>query len=250
MSIARKSYKNFSVFGLREWARNGPVHGFLGNALNFAASGYTKSSAVFAEEFGVSGIYLPEQVHSKKIIDLRTEASFRSVILESTPLCFQKGDGVLIPRSLKGEIGKVAFGIRTADCLPIIMWNDDVIALVHAGWRGLAGGIIEETLNCLATAKSTLHVAIGPATCAKCYEVGKEVIDAIGEKAVYEKLSRSKFLLSLRETAENIIKKHRVSLKTEITHLDVCTIEDCNFHSYRREGKGVGSNLAFVVVAS
>src|SRR5262249_17356629 len=70
--------------------------------------------------------------------------------------------------------------ILTADCLPILLCARDgsEVAAIHAGWRGLAAGVIENCLRRLATAPAELSAWIGPAIGAASYEVGAEVRNA------------------------------------------------------------------------
>lgn len=67
--------------------------------------------------------------------------------------------------------------VLTADCLPLLIASDDggEIAAVHAGWRGLAGGVIEATLAKFSAPPAQLRVWLGPAIAARSYEVGDEV---------------------------------------------------------------------------
>ena len=68
----------------------------------------------------------------------------------------------------------VLLTVRTADCVPAILAHAGGIALVHAGWRGLAAGILEEGLSGFPDAES-VRVVLGPAIRVCCYEVGPEV---------------------------------------------------------------------------
>lgn len=71
--------------------------------------------------------------------------------------------------------------VATADCVPvsIVDAQRQVVSLLHAGWRGVAAGILEEGLRVLrgrfASDAGQLHVHLGPAICGACYEVGPEV---------------------------------------------------------------------------
>ena len=64
-----------------------------------------------------------------------------------------------------------------ADCLPILLAGDGAVAAVHAGWRGLSGGIVEEGVRALRELGATgpLHGLVGPGARGCCYEVGEEV---------------------------------------------------------------------------
>ena len=71
--------------------------------------------------------------------------------------------------------------ILTADCLPILLAADsgNLVAAVHAGWRGLAGGVIEATVQALAAPPAGLMAWLGPAIGPQHFEVGPEVREAL-----------------------------------------------------------------------
>lgn len=76
----------------------------------------------------------------------------------------------------------VAIGVRTADCVPVLMYSEDAngVAAVHAGWKGTLGGIVDRTLDMLEAEGadlSKLKVAFGPSICQDCYEVGRDLAD-------------------------------------------------------------------------
>jgi polyphenol oxidase len=67
--------------------------------------------------------------------------------------------------------------VMTADCLPVLLCDEtaSVVAAVHAGWRGLAAGVIENTLDAMACPAARLLAYLGPAIGAASFEVGDEV---------------------------------------------------------------------------
>lgn len=77
----------------------------------------------------------------------------------------------------------LALLVLTADCLPVALAADGAVAMVHAGWRGLAGGILEESVHGLreAGARGAVTAAIGPCAGGCCYEVGEEVRSAFAD---------------------------------------------------------------------
>lgn len=70
--------------------------------------------------------------------------------------------------------------ILTADCMPVLFCADDAseIGAAHAGWRGLVGGVLENTIAAMRTAPTRLHAWLGPAAGPQQYEIGEEVYDA------------------------------------------------------------------------
>lgn len=78
-------------------------------------------------------------------------------------------------------VATAAHGVRTlaltADCLPVALATPGAVAMVHAGWRGLADGVLEAGVAAIRALDpdGVLHAAIGPAAGACCYEVGDEV---------------------------------------------------------------------------
>jgi len=70
--------------------------------------------------------------------------------------------------------------VLTADCLPVVFASRDgsEIAAAHAGWRGLAAGVLERTLDAMHTPARDIRVWLGPAAGPQAYEIGQEVFDA------------------------------------------------------------------------
>ncbi|MFA5941684.1 MAG: peptidoglycan editing factor PgeF [Sinimarinibacterium sp.] len=71
----------------------------------------------------------------------------------------------------------VVCAVLTADCLPVLLCSDDgsVVAAAHAGWRGLANGVLEETLAALPLPAQRVHAWLGAAIGPAAFEVGPEV---------------------------------------------------------------------------
>lgn len=128
--------------------------------------------------------------------------------------------------------------ILTADCLPIMLCNiqGTEIAAIHAGWRGLVNGIVENTLGKMHSKASDLLAWIGPAICQKCYEVGDEVYQTFtGKYALSQEAFtpvHGKWLANLPKIAEMVLNSQGI---TAVYQSELCTYESENeLYSYRR----------------
>ncbi len=128
--------------------------------------------------------------------------------------------------------------VLTADCLPITLCNKQgsEIAAIHAGWRGLCNGIIENTLEKMKSPREDIMAWIGPAICSKCYEVGDEVYDAFTNKHPDTKNSfrpnGTQWMANLPVMAELILQKQGI---LSVFQSNLCTFEaKKEFYSYRR----------------
>ncbi|MDP2958110.1 MAG: polyphenol oxidase family protein [Longimicrobiales bacterium] len=80
----------------------------------------------------------------------------------------------------------VLLAVTTADCVPVSIVDSRrrAVALLHAGWRGVAASVLERGVAVLGermgAATGDLHVHLGPAICGRCYEVGPEVFEGLG----------------------------------------------------------------------
>lgn len=126
----------------------------------------------------------------------------------------------------------IMLGIFTADCMPVLMASKDksVKAAVHAGWKGLASGILQNTIKIFnkkfKVKAEDIVVYIGPHIRECCYEVGAELGKAFGVRLKNNRLN-------LSETARKILKKEGVK---EIHSSRLCTFCGDNlFFSYRRD---------------
>jgi YfiH family protein len=140
--------------------------------------------------------------------------------------------------------------VRTADCLPVLLCSRDgsEIAAIHAGWRGLAAGVVEATLAKMSTTASDLIAWFGPAISQAAFEVGPEVKDvfvqeiAIAGSAFLEN-ERGHWQADLYALARQRLEAAAVS---RIFGGGLCTHADAQrFYSYRRDGE-TGRMLSFI----
>jgi YfiH family protein len=126
------------------------------------------------------------------------------------------------------NLPEVGVMVLTADCLPVALGASGAVAMVHAGWRGLAVGVLEEGVLALRElgCESDVAAVIGPGAGSCCYEVGEEVHSAFGGA------HRSGRRIDLAAIARDRL--HAAGV-VEVRDVEVCTICDERFFSYRRE---------------
>ena len=140
-----------------------------------------------------------------------------------------------------------ALGIKVADCLPVTLIDPEhrVIANIHSGWRGAAQQIVAKTLDALAhdTEFDAQHAMawLGPSIRVCCFEVGEEVVDALATTRWVDR-TRAKPHVDLVGYTTDVLHSRGV---TAIHDSALCTRCDGSiFHSFRREPKRGGRNLA------
>jgi len=133
--------------------------------------------------------------------------------------------------------------VLTADCLPVLFCAEDgsEVGAAHAGWRGLAAGILEKTVQAMAHPGTQLLAYLGPAIGPQAFEVGPEVraefmqTDAQAAAAFQSVASSDKYLADLYLLARQRLARVGV---TRVYGGDFCTYsEPQRFFSYRREGE-------------
>ncbi len=148
------------------------------------------------------------------------------------------------------EPGKVC-GVLTADCLPVFFCDrkGTRVGIAHAGWRGLARGVLETTVSSLNCPPSELLAWLGPALSAHAYQVGDEVRDAfIGtheeDAFAFTPDNTGAWRADLQMLAANRLRR----LGVFFAGGNDCTFYDDElFYSYRRDGRtGRMANLVWL----
>jgi YfiH family protein len=153
------------------------------------------------------------------------------------PVQLREGDGVLT------ECSDLAPTVLVADCLPVALAGGGACEMLHAGWRGLASGVLKEGVRSLQerAAGDDITAAIGPGIGVCCYEVGEEVHRTF---AAYGAGVRDGQNLSLRAVARTQLERAGVDVRHDV---DLCT--SCSpelFFSHRRD-RGVTGRQAGLI---
>lgn len=144
----------------------------------------------------------------------------------------------------------LALGIVTADCVPVLLAGPDGLAAVHAGWRGIAGGILAETVKTVlkdSGSSGDWTAWVGPAIGACCYEVGDDVARPIAEASdpsVVIPGPAGRPHIDLPGAARHQLTAAGIGRVFAPPRCTRCDEE--RLWSYRREGKGAGRNHAFI----
>ncbi len=205
-----------------------------------------------AHGFGVRGVsgppeaLRPRQVHGKIVAEPR-----ESGVLEP-----EEADAVV-----SAQPG-LPVAVVTADCVPILACSRDgsAVAAIHAGWRGLAEGVVEAGILALrsrARPGDDLVAVVGPHIGVCCYEVDAPVLSALGARfgVVLESAVRptrpGHARLDLGRLVQVALRESGVEEAACASLEDVCTRCDAvRFHSYRRDGNHSGRLVHFVAACS
>jgi YfiH family protein len=132
--------------------------------------------------------------------------------------------------------------VLTADCLPVLFCDraGTRVGAAHAGWRGLAGGVLEATVAALDAAPGELMAWLGPAIGPECFEVGPEVREAFvaedpAAAVCFRAGAGDRFLADLYALARRRLRAVDV---VDCYGGEFCTYTDAErFYSYRRDGR-------------
>jgi YfiH family protein len=138
------------------------------------------------------------------------------------------------------RLADVPLAVRVADCLPVLLANDagTVVAAAHAGWRGLAAGVLEATVAATRVDPQSLVAWLGPAIGPRAFEVGEDVREAFcvrdtGAVVHFVEGREGKWLADLPALARRRLAAANV---TRVAGGDQCTWSDASrFFSYRRD---------------
>ena len=149
------------------------------------------------------------------------------------------------------EIGR-AIGVRTADCVPILLLDRGkrAVSAVHAGWRGTAAGIVSRAIRTLqaefGTELDDIFAAIGPCIRQCCYQVGPEVAERFADSFTTQSSEPGKWQLdvaaaNVAQMIETGISPHRIF---DFGACTVCRAEE--FFSFRREPDDPGRMISSI----
>ncbi len=165
------------------------------------------------------------QVHGDTIVEVRelsTEAPTADALITDNP--------------------NLALAVMVADCIPLLLSSMNIVAAVHVGRAGLVNSIALKTVTRMQElGADSISAIIGPSICGSCYEVPKELHDSVVSlhPAASSRTSSGTFGLDLPAALKVALETVGVAVESK----DICTFEDENYYSYRRNqvtGRQVG----------
>jgi YfiH family protein len=145
----------------------------------------------------------------------------------------------------------LALRVVTADCVPVLLASPDAIAAVHAGWRGLAAGILTAAVRALDSngRPVPIRAIVGPAIGVCCYEVGPEVAEQVAHRAGSDTVIAARGEgrrphLDLALAARFELGAAGVGEIVTVAACTRCAVD--RLWSYRRDGKRAGRNVALI----
>jgi len=223
------------------FSKNGGVSSDIYSSLNCGLGSNDEKAnilnnlSIVSKKIGVdrNNLFLMNQTHSNKV-----------VIIDEHNKNIQRVNA----DALITKIKNVAVSVLTADCVPILIYEEvnNIVACIHAGWKGTVNGIIENTLDQIInmSKNNKIYVAIGPCINLINYEVEKDFYDVlINENKKNENFfipkENSKFLFDLRKYVNSKIVKFDIK---HVENIDLDTYsEKEKFFSFRRSRK-LGEN--------
>ncbi|KPF48279.1 hypothetical protein IP87_05850 [beta proteobacterium AAP121] len=214
---------------------NGPYTALnLGVAVGDAPAAVAENRARFAAALGARPVWL-RQVHGCTVLQLQADTDSHPDTPADAAWTRERG---------------IACTVQVADCLPVLfaLRDSSAVAAAHAGWRGLAGGVLEATLQALCAgmgaAPGDVQAWLGPCIGPRQFEVGAEVLQAFGDDPARPEPGRfvyrarpdgaARWLANLPALAAARLQAAGVGT---VTPAERCTVEDASaFFSFRRDG--------------
>jgi len=165
--------------------------------------------------------------NTKTIAKMNQTHSNKSIFIDRLSKEYEDCDGIFTSNK------DLVLEVSTADCLPIFFADKNFFGVVHAGWKGLSEGIIENSIGLLTKNGFVLddtHVLIGPSIRKDHFEVKEDVACLFDKNFLISK--NEKTFLSLQDIVINQLNSFNIY---DIIDVEECTYSTQHYHSYRRD---------------
>jgi len=193
----------------------------------------TRLSALLGDR--VASLRFCHQVHGRTI---------HQIEIDTVPVSeVGPGDGLVTTAPGVGLM------VWTADCVPVLLAGNRVVAATHSGWRGCAADVVGAAVEQMArhnnTGPESIRAALGPSVCSGCYEVGHEVLEALRSFD----LAETRWLVGNRVDLRGFLTARLEAIGVPADHIETvggCTVESPELASYRRDGAAAGRQWSMV----
>lgn len=211
-----RSDKIHAAFSLKTFTHNGNARKLLSSLINLDPN----------------KIVSPQQVHSSevKVVDVPGKIPFTDAIISTSK--------------------SVVLSIQVADCIPLYLADPDnnVIGIVHAGWRGIEKGIVANSINKMITLgadNNRIIAYIGPSIQKCCFEIGPEVAKKFPINFQINS-SYDRSFLDLQKLTKNILINNSISYNNIISSNECTKCNSDKYFSYRNTGLKSGRMIGII----
>ena len=211
-----RSDKIHAAFSLKTFTHNGNARKLLSSLINLDPN----------------KIVSPQQVHSSevKVVDVPGKIPFTDAIISTSK--------------------SVVLSIQVADCIPLYLADPDnnVIGIVHAGWRGIEKGIVANSINKMITLgadNNRIIAYIGPSIQKCCFEIGPDVSKKFPINFQINS-SSDRFFLDLQKLTKNLLINNSISYNNIISSNECTKCNSDKYFSYRNTGLKSGRMIGII----
>jgi YfiH family protein len=218
---------------------------------NYAISASSTISFGIELDPGPSSSHFLHQVHGNLVVPTSPSTEHSSEMRT-------KADGIYT------KTANTVISVRTADCLPILLWDDKskIVMALHAGWRSLTSGIINNGLKIFADNQiplNKINIILNPAISKQNFEVGEDVFKALSEEEIQLSKEQVSFVSSINSNSRwqvdlqasaalNLLNNGIDPLKINL--VQQCTFEKINnWPSYRRDGRVIEHMWSWIKIS-
>lgn len=202
--------------------------------MKLGGAGSSENRRLFLKCIGIDGskVVSAELAHGNRVVDVNAT---------------EGGQVISGVDGLMTNVPGIYLSVTVADCLPVYFFDPvkETVALVHAGWRSLAGGILSNAINGLEkkfqTDAASIKVTIGPGIGSCHFEVGREVIEAFEKVQAVPSLhepvpgEKDKFFMDLKSLAAMQLEKHGIMEKNINVNPQCTYCQTAKYFSTRRD---------------
>jgi len=200
---------------------------------------------------------LRERLQVEQVVFLHQIHSSDGINISSKEYVEQLGTFEKTGDFLVTNVPQVGLGVLTADCLPIVMYDEQTPAftVVHAGWRGSVAGISIKALEMMqqhyGSRMAAVRIFFGPSAQSCCYEISEDFISNVApfSYACRSVEQRGKKLFFNLPFFNQMLLLHEGIKPEQIHHTyNICTMCNASFYSHRRQGNMAGRNVTLALL--